>query len=504
MNYSSNNPSAERPAIIEDIRASIRGIRTPPPLKRRAAPEPPDFSEAHLLFTVCTGNRWMELGERLPAPKRLFGDFWHQNELCILFAAANAGKSILAVQIADALSRGRAAAPFAPRYRRPLNVLYIDFELSTTQFHTRYSRQGAAYQFSDKFFRAEFNHDPSLCPSPALYDDFVIAAIEQKITLVNARVLIIDNLSCLRGGTENASVALRLMKNLKALQASHNLSILVLAHTPKRRSHSRPVTADDLHGSKLLINFADSAFTIGASDSQSGLCYVKQIKQRNTEQLYGDNNVCLCRIARRHDNFLRFKFEGYSAEASHLPGYRAGNAALAAKVAALSARGFSQRRISKKLGISLGLVNKLVRKSEKSESPKVRKVKDVQMCGYADVRKMEDEVQMCKCADVQMIESDAQLGDSPPELHCERSSHYKPGVRLISNPLKRHCEEQLVQTKFGKANLCIGNSTKRYLFKPGVRLTGDSHPTGPLISMCSPHKIVGIVPRNDVPAVSSG
>jgi len=360
MSYSSDNPSAERPAIIEDIRAATRGIRMPAPRKKKSAPGPPDFSEACHLFTVCTGSRWMELGARVPSQKRLFGDFWHQNELCILFAAANAGKSILAVQIADALSRGRTAAPFAPRLRTPVKVLYIDFELSTVQFRTRYCQPGTEYNFCDNFFRAQFNSDPALCPEPALYDDFVIAAIEQKIQLVKANVLIIDNLSCLRGGTESAAVALRLMQNLKALQASHKLSILVLAHTPKRRSHNRPLSADDLHGSKLLINFADSAFTINASCSRSHLCYLKQIKQRNTEQVYGDNNVCLCRIVRRGDGFLRFKFGGYSAERPHLAATIARKGRLATKVAAFSAQGFSQRQIRKKLRISLGQVNGLL------------------------------------------------------------------------------------------------------------------------------------------------
>jgi len=365
---STNHPSAERPAIIEDIRESIRGIRTPPPRKTKPVPEPPDFSDARYLFTVCTGNRWMELGARVPPQKRLFGDFWHQNELCILFAAANAGKSILAVQIADALSRVRTSAPFSPRLKTPLKVLYIDFELSTQQFRTRYNQPGSEYNFSDNFFRAQFNADPALCPHPALYDDFVIAAIEQKIELVKADVLIIDNLSCLRGGTENAAVALRLMQNLKALQANHKLSILLLAHTPKRRSPNRPLSADDLHGSKLLINFADSAFTIGSSSHRRGLCYLKQIKQRNTEQVYGDNNVCLCRIARRHDGLLRFKFEGYSAELPHLAGAIARSVPIAAKAARLSAQGFSQRRISKKLHISLGQVNRLLQGGERFDT----------------------------------------------------------------------------------------------------------------------------------------
>jgi hypothetical protein len=369
MNYSRNFPSAERPDIIEDIRAEIRGIKRPARSKK-SAPPPRDLRDAGQLFTVCTGNRWMELGARLPVQKPLFGDFWRQGELCIMFAAANAGKSILAVQIADALSHGRTPAPFAPR-ARPVKVLYVDFELSTAQFCARYSGPGGDYCFSDNFMRAQFNPDPGLCPDPSAYNDLIFDAIQQKVYLANAKVLIIDNITCLRGGAENASVALRLMQSLKALKSRLGLSILVLAHTPKRRNPSRPLSADDLHGSKLLINFADSAFTIGASlrgpanGANKGLCYLKQIKQRNTEQQYGENNVCLCRIVKR-DSFLRFKFEGYSAERPHLPGPGGRRYVLAEKAAALSAQGLSQRQISKKLRISVGAVNGLVRKSEKS------------------------------------------------------------------------------------------------------------------------------------------
>ena len=173
-------------------------------------------------------------------------------------------------------------------------------------------------------------------------------------------MLIIDNITCLRGGTENSAVALALMKSLKALKTDHNLSILVLAHTPKRRNATQPISADDLHGSKLLINFADSAFALGASTADNDLCYLKQIKQRNTRQRYGHDNVCLCRI-QKPGTFLHFAFEGNSAERLHLLTRTAADRRqLANKIAALSAKGFSQREISNQLGVGLATVNRLL------------------------------------------------------------------------------------------------------------------------------------------------
>jgi hypothetical protein len=136
----------------------------------------------------------------------------------------------------------------------------------------------------------------------------------------------------------------------------------VLAHTPKRRNPARPIGTDDLHGSKLLINFADSAFAIGRSNTDNNLCYLKQIKQRNTRQVYGDDNVCLCRIE-KHLNFLQFRFEGSGPERPHLLNRSAANRAmLSQKVNELSTGGISQRQISAQLGVALGTVNRLVKK----------------------------------------------------------------------------------------------------------------------------------------------
>jgi RecA-family ATPase len=58
------------------------------------------------LLTLKTANRWMQQAKTRPIPKMLFGEFWFEGELCILFADTNLGKSILAVQIGNSVSRG--------------------------------------------------------------------------------------------------------------------------------------------------------------------------------------------------------------------------------------------------------------------------------------------------------------------------------------------------------------------------------------------------------------
>jgi len=351
--------SSLRPPEIEMIRAEARGLKYIPPKKSKRELERNVPEECRHAFKVETGNRWMELGEREPAAKMLFGEFWHRGELCFLFADTNIGKSVLATQIANSIALGKPIAPFTLR-TKPARVLYVDFELTAKQFYKRYKNAKGTYNFTDNFFRAQFNPEHQMPDSYSNYDMYLLAAIEYKLRQVNATVIIIDNITCLRGGTENSSVALNLMKNLKELKAQYGLSILVLAHTPKLRNVGSPISADDLHGSKLLINFADSAFAIGASSTHQRLCYLKQIKQRYTAQVYGENNVCLCRI-QKPGKFLQFRFIGNSPESQHLRNRNIYNRDLLSKKAAeLSANGLSQRQISRELNVSTGYVNKLL------------------------------------------------------------------------------------------------------------------------------------------------
>lgn len=266
------------------------------------------------LLIVRPANQWMEEASRRPIPRMLFSEFWHQGELCILFADTNLGKSILAVQIADAISRGVAISGFkldAPKQK----VLYFDFEMSDKQFEKRYSiNYRQHYAFDDNFLRIEINPN---CTDFERFETALFSSIERAIATHNAKVLIIDNLTYLKTqATETAKEALPLMKSLKELKMKHNLSILVVAHTPKR-SLANPLTVNDLAGSKHLANFIDSLFAIGLSYQDKTLRYLIQLKARATELLYNDRNIMLCRIAQPH-NFLAFEFMEYGNEREHL------------------------------------------------------------------------------------------------------------------------------------------------------------------------------------------
>ena len=147
------------------------------------------------------------------------------------------------------------------------------------------------------------------------------------------------------------------MKHLKDLQRKHKLSILILAHTPKR-DLSKPITRNDLQGSKMLVNFTDSSFCIGESFKDKRIRYIKQIKARNTEIVYDSENVITTQIT-KESNFLQFEFLNFGTEKEHLKQLseqdRESNIE---KVKEMISQGISQRKISTELGISLGAVNK--------------------------------------------------------------------------------------------------------------------------------------------------
>ena len=319
-----------------------------------------EAKESKGLFTVKTASRWIEQAKTRPIPKMLFGEFWFEGELCILFADTNLGKSILAVQIGNSISKGENIGGFIlETLKQP--ILYFDFELGEKQFENRYSiKFEQHYDFDNNFIRVEINPDATI-PEAQTFEDYLNYSLERSITETGAKILIIDNLTYLKNETEKAKDALPLMKHLKALKNKYGLSILALAHTPKR-DLSKPITRNDLQGSKMLINFCDSSFSIGESHSDKNLRYLKQIKQRNTEQIYDAENVCVCQIDKPL-NFLLFEFVSFGSEFDHLKQHTERDRDnLNEKVSELKQKGRSYREIGSELGISHMKVKRILEK----------------------------------------------------------------------------------------------------------------------------------------------
>lgn len=271
-------------------------------------------NEKQSLLQIRTGRQVLEDANSKPIPKMLFSEFWHEGEICILFADTNVGKSILAVQIANSISRGEAINHFKLEAKKQ-SVFYLDFELSDKQFQKRYSlNYESNYSFDDNFKRIDINTNFTD------YDDFEIklfSELEKAIKESNCKILIVDNITFLKTqSTETAKDALPLMRKLIELKKQYDLSMLILAHTPKRIL-ATPISINDLAGSKHLSNFADSVFSIGTSSQDSTKRYLKQIKARATEKIFDGDNIIICKID-KPINFLEFQYLDLGNEREHL------------------------------------------------------------------------------------------------------------------------------------------------------------------------------------------
>ena len=304
-----------------------------------------EMSERIGIFTVKTANRTIREAALRPNPDALWLTLWYEGEVCCLFSDSNLGKSIYAVQIATSIAKKQ-------------KVLYFDFELSDKQFQLRYSDEANNLnQFPDNLYRVEINRD-SL--DAVNFEEAVIGNIEQTAIKLGAKVLIIDNLTYLCVASEKGDAAGTLMLRLMALKRKYGLSMLILAHTPKR-CLSNPITQNDLSGSKKLYNFFDSVFAIGKSAKNSSVRYIKQLKVRYGNYTYDADNVIVC-VIEKVGTFLQFVDIGYAVEKEHLKEPSEKDSTQEKEtIKRMVAEGKTYRVIASELGVTLGKVQRALK-----------------------------------------------------------------------------------------------------------------------------------------------
>ena len=278
----------------------------------------------------------------MPNPIRLYPPFWNEGEIACLFADSNVGKSILAVQIADHI---------ALNFRRVVH--YYDFELTKKQFQMRYTveQTSKSYTFSPYLRRPVVAVEGDIAGN----EDSLMNAIEQAAVSDQCSVIIIDNLTCLCNNSESGDTAGRFMARLMELKKRLGLSVLVIAHTPKR-DLSQPISQNDLAGSKRLFNFFDSVFAMGKS-AHDNTRYIKQIKTRMDILEHGIDNVLTGQVVQYDDGFLCFE-ASVTCDERHLLDTKSDSRL--SEVAQLRSEGLSIRKIAEQLGVSKSVIGRMV------------------------------------------------------------------------------------------------------------------------------------------------
>mgnify|MGYP001161912922 CR=1 FL=1 len=303
-----------------------------------------EHNESNLL-EVRTANQVLKDASLQPDPIFLYQPLVTQGELVILFADTGIGKTALSVQMAVHIAK------------QQYHVLYVDLELSDKQFEKRYRNdEGIHFRFPETFFRAGYC---VLKKFPDMgYEDFFIASLKSRIEETKATVVVIDNMTkIVAGSTDTAKSTIPIMNSLSEMKFDQGLTFLILEHN-KKVDEWRPISLNDLQGSKMKSNFADSVFTIGKSATDKNIRYIKQLKVRRSELEYDTDNVLVCRIS-KDDGYLGFRQVGFANEMEllRLPSedLRATKVETARQ---LKDQGLSNVAIANELGVSEGAVRK--------------------------------------------------------------------------------------------------------------------------------------------------
>ena len=299
------------------------------------------------VLKILPANSWVAIGKKQSDPRFFYYGLVVEYELIFCYAASNLGKSIFCNQIAAAIALVE-------------TVLYIDCELSTKQYQRRSmdKETGSTHVFPDTLLRAEIDKSNLAAQNLA---DTIIDSLEQAAK-DGIRFFFIDNVSYICTSAEKGDVAVAFMHRLNALKETYKLTIVVVAHSPKR-DKSRPITEDDLYGSSRLMQLCDSAFAIGASAQDPQLRYVKTTKYRADEYPYPANHVAVYRLETK-DSYTQFTFQGCDEEKNHLKEKSAATEMEdMQEFVDLSAQGLSLKQIADQTGAAKSTIHRKLKKA---------------------------------------------------------------------------------------------------------------------------------------------
>lgn len=259
----------------------------------------------------------------MPDMKQLAGTLLEQQGITLLFAQPGVGKSIFAVQVANAVSRGIEVFPegVLTNEAGAMRTGFFDFELLDKEFYKRYSNKEDplnTFQFSETFFRIDINPNFTEFSGEGDVEKHILQEIENAVLTFKLEFLVIDNITALISqSAHDPNVALRVMASLKRLRIKYGLTIMVLAHTTKQYNKTKPIEMEDMSGAAALQNFAPTIFSIGKNANDDGELYIKQVKGRNG-CLFGKDNIIRAEIHKRNGNFLCFDYRGQGRESDML------------------------------------------------------------------------------------------------------------------------------------------------------------------------------------------
>ena len=207
-------------------------------------------------------------------PEKIFGNYIFKNEICALFGDENSGKSILAHDIAVMCSSGVSYWSEDHQPGTIIPTMLVDLEMTDQQYAMRY--RGASAFITDDLIRARV--EVTKGSSKDIIDAISCAIIKTQNRPKPIKLLIIDNITYAMDSLHNAKEMKLMFRLLKDLAKRFDITIIIVAHCVKRRQG--PIMSNDMGGSKVIMNFVDSAIAVGTSVLGDEVKYLKHIKAR--------------------------------------------------------------------------------------------------------------------------------------------------------------------------------------------------------------------------------
>lgn len=227
-------------------------------------------------------------GAQAKPPEQLFTSLWQTGEVALLFGPPGVGKSIFAVRLAEAISRGEghlltgeyrdSRSPeggLAPALgsspvtcHSPLRVVYIDLQRTESQFHQRFPDVTIERRHFDW---SAFDADQNDNIRAGRVQNSIYEAIED-----GAEVIILDDITLGGINIGRPQGPLRTLRTLKMFAAEHGTSILVIAGS-RPRMRPRPAALSDV-AFRHIAELADSVFCLSASTYGPAFRYIRHLR----------------------------------------------------------------------------------------------------------------------------------------------------------------------------------------------------------------------------------
>lgn len=334
---------------------------------------------------------YIEEGKKMEAPKELIPHILVEHETTILFGDTGLGKSTLAMQIAcevaeqgydvaSGIGQGAIGEQGEPHKKR---VLYVNFELSQQQWAKRFQNKAVPKNLFIANIDYTLMHD--VTDQSHILDEIQRIAVENEI-----KVVIVDNLTNLCINSKEGGEAGNIMLQLISLRMTHNWTMLILAHVPKRKPCD-PLSLNDLAGSKILSNLADNVIGLNKSKKDKSARYIIQLKYRSFPIELDYKNVQELRLT-INDDWLHFEYGDYDEERTHLPRSRDEKAELEQDVIKelKKPNGMPYRDIAELVGTSLATVARIAKSNGLSKSVKKSKCNNTKNDGNKRSNTIED------------------------------------------------------------------------------------------------------------------